>query len=50
MLLILDPFVRLQRADENARQGVAILSELRDLHPASSSAARRGNTSPVTST
>ncbi len=31
-LLILDPFVRLQRADENdARQVAAILSELRDL-------------------
>ena len=38
-LLILDPFVRLQRADENdARQVAAILSELRDLSRAARTA------------
>ncbi len=38
-LLILDPFVRLQRADENdARQVAAILSELRDLSRAAGAA------------
>ena len=39
VLLILDPFVRLQRADENdARQVAAILSELRDLSRAAGAA------------
>ena len=38
-LLILDPFVRLQRADENdARQVASILSELRDLSRAAGAA------------
>ena len=38
-LLVLDPFVRLQRADENdARQVAAILSELRDLSRAAGAA------------